>query len=137
MRMRAWSQGHRQTTREKGHPALQMPRPMQKKTSPQQSRKADPPNPQHLGKNRIRVPKPSRPPKESFDIRTIHDDGDPAAEIWFDRRDTGDVEIKSFQNRAFANRGAICDVHFFRATGRARCSLLLETEIEIGMLLER
>ena len=79
-------------------------------------------------------PRTSRPPKESFDIWTIHGDGDRAAEIWFDQREAGEVEIKSLENRAF-DRGAICDVHFFHAIGRARFSLHLETEI--GMLLER
>jgi len=52
------------------------------------------------GKTEFVYPSTSRPPKEIFDIRTIHGDGDPAAEIWFDRRDAGDVEIKSLKNRA-------------------------------------
>jgi len=46
-------------------------------------------------------PHTSRPPKEGFDIRTVHGDGDPAAEICFDPREAGEVEIKSLENRAF------------------------------------
>jgi hypothetical protein len=78
-----------------------------------------PAKPTTWGKTEFVCPSTSRPPKESFDIRTIHGVGDPAAEIWFDRREAGEAEIKSLENRAF-DRGAICDVHFFHAIGRAR-----------------
>jgi|HubBroStandDraft_4_1064222.scaffolds.fasta_scaffold16854_5 hypothetical protein len=103
-------------------------------TLPQQSRKADPPNPQSGEKqNSCALDRHALQKKAStsgpFTATTI-----PPPKFGFDRREAGEVEIKSLENRAF-DRGAICDVHFFHAIGRARFSLHLETEI--GMLLER
>ena len=133
MRMRAGA-NDRQTIREKGHPAIPMPRPTQKHRRNNPARR-DPPSPEP-GKKRIRVPKHVAPSKRKL-RHPDHSRRRPILRPKFGLTDEMPAMSKSNRLRIEPSRteALFAMFSFFRATGRARCSLHLETEI--GMLLER